>query len=102
MRAAVLEAPDTPLQIQDLVQDEPQHGEVRVRMGAAGICASDHHIMEGTAAFPLPSVLGHEGAGTVEAVGPGVTELKPGDRCILSFVTPCGQCPTCRKGSPQL
>lgn len=102
MRAAVLNAPNTPLVIKDLVQDEPQHGEVRVKMGAAGICASDHHIMDGTAAFPLPSVLGHEGAGTIEAVGPGVTELKPGDRCILSFVTPCGQCPTCRKGSPQL
>ena len=102
MRAAVLEAPNTPLVIKDLVQDDPQYGEVRVRMGAAGICASDHHIMEGTAAFPLPSVLGHEGAGTIEAVGPGVAELQPGDRCILSFVTPCGQCPTCRKGSPQL
>ena len=102
MRAAVLDAPNTPLKIKDLVQDEPQYGEVRIRMGAAGICASDHHIMEGTAAFPLPSVLGHEGAGTIEAVGPGVRELKPGDRCILSFVTPCGQCPTCRKGQPQL
>ena len=102
MRAAVLEAPNTPLVIKDLLQDEPQYGEVRVKMGAAGICASDHHIMEGTAAFPLPSVLGHEGAGTIEAVGPGVHELKPGDRCILSFVTPCGQCSTCRKGAPQL
>ena len=102
MRAAVLEAPNTPLLVKDLVQDEPQYGEVRVRMGAAGICASDHHIMEGTAAFPLPSVLGHEGAGTIEEVGPGVISLKPGDRCILSFVTPCGQCPTCRRGQPQL
>ncbi len=102
MRAAVLEAPNTPLTIKDLVQDEPQYGEVRVRMGAAGICASDHHIMDGTAAFPLPSVLGHEGAGTIEEIGPGVTSLKPGDRCILSFVTPCGQCPTCRRGEPQL
>ena len=102
MRAAVLEAPNTPLLVKDLVQDEPKYGEVKVRMGAAGICASDHHIMEGTAAFPLPSVLGHEGAGTIEAVGPGVTQLKPGDRCILSFVTPCGQCPTCRRGQPQL
>ena len=102
MRAAVLEAPNTPLTIKDLVQDEPQYGEVRVKMGAAGICASDHHIMDGTAAFPLPSVLGHEGAGTIEEVGPGVTSLKPGDRCILSFVTPCGQCPTCRRGEPQL
>ena len=102
MRAAVLDAPNTPLRIKDLVQDEPQYGEVRIKMGAAGICASDHHIMQGTAAFPLPSVLGHEGAGIIEEVGPGVRDLRPGDRCILSFVTPCGQCPTCRKGQPQL
>ena len=102
MRAAVLDAPNTPLRIKDLVQDDPQYGEVRIKMGAAGVCASDHHIMQGTAAFPLPSVLGHEGAGVIEEVGPGVRDLRAGDRCILSFVTPCGQCPTCRKGQPQL
>ena len=102
MRAAVLDAPNTPMTIRELVQDEPGFGEVRVRMGAAGICASDHHVIQGTAPFPLPSVLGHEGAGTIEAVGPGVTNVQAGDRCILSFVTPCGQCPTCRRGTPQL
>ena len=102
MRAAVLDAPNTPLKIKDLVQDDPGFGEVRVKMGAAGICASDHHIMTGSASFPLPSVLGHEGAGFIESVGPGVNGLKPGDPCILSFVTPCGQCPTCRAGQPQL
>lgn len=102
MRAAVLYSPNTPLVIKDLEQQEPGPGEVRVHIDAAGICASDHHIMQGTAPFPLPSVLGHEGAGTVEGAGPGVTSVRPGDRCILSFVSPCGQCPTCRGGNPQI
>jgi len=88
--------------IEDLVQQEPQAGEVLVKMGAAGVCASDHHVIHGTAIVPLPCVLGHEGAGTIEAVGPGVTGLKPGDRCILSFVINCGHCRMCRTGHPQL
>ena len=88
--------------IEDLVQQEPQAGEVLVKMGAAGVCASDHHVIHGTAIVPLPCVLGHEGAGTIEAVGPGVTGLKPGDRCILSFVSNCGHCRMCRTGHPQL
>lgn len=102
MKAAVLRAPRTPLVIEELQQDPPRAGEVLVRMGAAGVCASDHHVMEGTALLPLPCVLGHEGAGTVEAVGPGVTSVKPGDRCILSFVSNCGHCTSCRSGHPQL
>ncbi len=102
MHAAVLRTAPSPLLIEDLVQEEPRAGEVAVRMGAAGVCASDHHIMHGTAIVPLPCVLGHEGAGTVEAVGPGVTSVKPGDRCILSFVSNCGHCRQCRTGHPQL
>ncbi len=102
MKAAVLYKPNTPLEIQELEQDPPRAGEVLVRIGAAGVCASDHHIMTGNAAFPLPSVLGHEGAGTVEAVGEGVTSVKPGDRCILSFVSNCGHCGMCLSGHPQL
>jgi S-(hydroxymethyl)glutathione dehydrogenase/alcohol dehydrogenase len=76
--------------------------EVRIRMGVAGLCASDYKVMKGTAVLPLPIVLGHEGAGTVVDVGEGVTNLKPGDRCILSFVSNCGHCRTCRTGNPQL
>jgi Zn-dependent alcohol dehydrogenase len=102
MRAAVLYAAKQPLRIEDLEMDPPGNGEVLIRIGAAGICASDHHVMEGTAAFPLPIVLGHEGAGTVEKVGPGVTRVKPGDRCVLSFAPGCGWCHYCRTGHGQL
>ncbi|MDA1257283.1 MAG: Zn-dependent alcohol dehydrogenase [Chloroflexi bacterium] len=101
-KAAVLYEANTPLQVKELTQDPPKAGEVRVRMDAAGVCASDIHVMHGTAILPLPVVLGHEGAGTVEAVGEGVTNLTPGQRCILSFVSNCGHCRSCRSGSPQL
>lgn len=101
MRAAVLRTPGA-LEIEQLTLDQPKAGEVLVRMGAAGVCASDHHVIHGSATIPLPCVLGHEGAGTIEVVGPGVTELQPGDRCILSFVSNCGHCRMCRSGHPQL
>jgi S-(hydroxymethyl)glutathione dehydrogenase/alcohol dehydrogenase len=102
MKAAVMRAGETALLVEELTQDEPKTGEVLIRTGAAGICASDIHVIHGTAQIPLPCVLGHEGAGTVEAVGPGVTNVKPGDRCVLSFVSNCGHCRQCRSGSPQL
>ena len=102
MKAAVLYQSNQPLQIKDLRQDPPKAGEVRVNMGAAGLCASDYHVMKGTAILPLPVVLGHEGAGTVAEVGEGVTRVRPGDRCILSFVSNCGNCRPCRTGNPQL
>jgi NDMA-dependent alcohol dehydrogenase len=102
MKAAVLYEANQPLAIEELDLDEPGFGEVRIRMGSAGICASDHHIMTGSAAFPMPIVLGHEGAGTVEEVGPGVSRVKPGDRCVISFISPCGHCTPCNTGQPQL
>jgi S-(hydroxymethyl)glutathione dehydrogenase/alcohol dehydrogenase len=102
MKAAVLREIHQPMTIEDLEQEAPHVGEVVVRVGAAGVCASDHHIMHGTAIQPLPIVLGHEGAGIVEAVGPGVSAVKPGDPCIMSFVPNCGHCSKCRSGSPQL
>ena len=101
-KAAVLYEANTPLQVKELSQDPPKAGEVLVRMDAAGVCASDIHVMHGTAILPFPVVLGHEGAGTVEEVGEGVTRVKPGDRCIMSFVSNCGHCRSCRSGSPQL
>lgn len=102
MKAAVLYRANEPLAIEDLEQDAPAPGEVRVKLGSAGVCASDYHVMEGTAQFPLPMVLGHEGAGVVEAVGSGVTSVKPGDHCILAFVSPCGRCHACNIGQPHL
>jgi len=102
VKAAVLYEAKQPLQIVELEQQPPKAGEVLVRVGAAGLCASDHHIMHGTGSLPMPVVLGHEGAGTIESLGDGVQGLKPGDRCILSFVSNCGHCSACRSGSPQL
>ena len=102
VKAAVLYEPSTPLVVEEIEQEPPKAGEVRVRTGAAGLCASDLHVMHGTAALPMPVVLGHEGSGTVEEVGPGVTRVQPGDRCILSFVSNCGHCRMCRSGHPNL
>ena len=102
MKAAVLYEVDAPLVVEDLDLEPPKAGEVAVRMAAAGLCASDHHVMTGTARLPMPIVLGHEGSAVVEEVGPGVTSIKPGDRCILAFVSDCGRCRECRMGHPQL
>ena len=102
MKAAVLYENNRPLEIKDLKQDPPKAGEVRVKVGAAGVCASDRHVMTGHAALPLPVVLGHEAAGTVVDVGEGVTRVKPGDRCVMSFVSNCGHCRTCRIGLPNI
>ena len=100
MKAAVLYEARQPLQVVEIDYDPPKRGEVLVKMGAAGICASDHHVIHGTGSLMLPAALGHEGAGTIESLGDGVIGLKPGDRCILSFVSDCGYCKSCRDGFP--
>lgn len=102
VKAAVMRAGETKLLVEELDQQEPKAGEVLVKTGAAGLCASDIHVIHGTAVLPLPCVLGHEGSGTVEAVGPGVTSVRPGDRCVLSFISNCGHCRQCHSGTPQL
>lgn len=102
MKAAILYEIDQPLQIKDIRQDPPKAGEVRVRVAASGICASDYHVAKGHLNLMRPMVLGHEAAGTVEEIGEGVTGLKPGDRCVMSFVSSCGHCRLCRAGSTQL
>jgi NDMA-dependent alcohol dehydrogenase len=98
MRAAVLYEPNTPLQVVDLEQQGPQAGEARVRVKAAGVCHSDWHIMNGDWQLPLPMVLGHEAAGIVEDVAPGVKHMKPGDHVIFSFRPQCGRCLYCSLG----
>ena len=102
VKAAVLYETKTPLVVEDLELDEPQAGEVLVKIGAAGICRSDRHFMHGDAPIALPVVLGHEGAGTVEKVGPGVTSVRPGQQVILSFVPTCGRCKSCMSGKSHL
>ncbi len=102
MKAAVLYETKQPLVLEDVDLDEPRAGEVLVKVGAAGICRSDRHFMHGDARINLPAILGHEGAGTVERVGPGVTLTKPGDQVILSFVPACGRCKSCLAGYSNL
>ena len=80
----------------------PGPGQVRVKMHATGVCHSDLSAMAGILPAALPCVLGHEGAGEVVELGPGVTGIAPGDRVIISWVPPCGACRTCLRGEPNL
>jgi S-(hydroxymethyl)glutathione dehydrogenase / alcohol dehydrogenase len=99
MRAAILEAVGTPLQIRDdVVIDEPRVGEVAVRVSHCGVCHSDLSLVDGQLPPFTPVVLGHEAAGVVEALGPGVTTLSVGDHVVLSPCPPCGHCYWCLRG----
>lgn len=86
----------------DLALREPGAGEVKVRVHAAGLCASDLSVVTGTIPYPTPVVLGHEGAGVVEEVGSSVTSVKPGDHVVLTTLGNCGLCPACETGHPTL
>jgi len=101
-KAAVLYGVNQPLVIEDVELDEPQAGEVLVKTSASGVCHSDLHFMEGKWMYPLPVVLGHESAGVVQKVGTGVTNVKPGDRCVIAFQQSCGKCNRCVTGRPNL
>jgi S-(hydroxymethyl)glutathione dehydrogenase/alcohol dehydrogenase len=79
----------------DFELSDPGPGEVRLRMAASGVCHSDVSFQNGTVGVPLPSILGHEGAGEILTVGDGVEHLKPGDSVIISWVPPCGTCYFC-------
>ncbi|MGQ0701469.1 MAG: Zn-dependent alcohol dehydrogenase [Panacagrimonas sp.] len=98
--AAVLREVGKPFQIEELELAPPRENEVLVRTVASGICHSDYSIAHGVLKTPLPIVLGHEGAGVVEQVGPGVTHLKPGDKVIGSLSPACGTCVMCREHKP--
>jgi NDMA-dependent alcohol dehydrogenase len=101
-KAAVCEGIDQPLDVIEVDLDPPKAGEVRVRMGASGVCHSDLSVVNGTLLSPLPSVLGHEGAGVVEEIGDGVTSVRRGDHVVLSFVPQCGECYFCTHDSPEM
>jgi S-(hydroxymethyl)glutathione dehydrogenase/alcohol dehydrogenase len=102
MKAAVLTEINKPLQLLDLEQEGPKTGEVRVKVKATGVCMSDWHMINGDWPTKLPIVLGHEAAGIVAEVGPGVTRLKKDDHVIFSFKVNCGHCAPCTKGRPVL
>ncbi|WP_329466031.1 Zn-dependent alcohol dehydrogenase [Streptomyces sp. NBC_01431] len=98
VRAAVLPAVGSPLEITEIDLPEPGPGQVRVRLAAAGVCHSDLSLTNGTMRVPVPAVLGHEGAGTVVAVGEGVGSVAPGDRVVLNWAPSCGSCHPCSLG----
>jgi S-(hydroxymethyl)glutathione dehydrogenase/alcohol dehydrogenase len=102
IRAAVLERPGVPVRVEELELSEPRAGEVRLRMLASGVCHSDLHVRDGEWDRPGPIVIGHEGAGIVETLGPGVdaaaTGLDVGRLVALSWIVPCGRCRSCVAG----
>ncbi|MBA3743684.1 Zn-dependent alcohol dehydrogenase [Sporichthya sp.] len=102
VRAAVCTQLEKPLEVLDLELAEPRAGEVAVRIMASGICASDASVQKGALPSPLPIVLGHEGAGVIEAVGPGVTHLAAGDHVAVCAMPQCGHCYRCTRGQPGL
>jgi S-(hydroxymethyl)glutathione dehydrogenase/alcohol dehydrogenase len=98
MRAVVLERPGGRLAVETLPRPAPLAGEVLVRVHGCGVCHTDLHVIKGEVAFPTPCVLGHEIAGVVEAVGPGVDGWSGGERVACAFIMPCGHCRWCARG----
>ncbi|TDC56361.1 NDMA-dependent alcohol dehydrogenase [Actinomadura sp. KC345] len=112
-RAAILWEPHTDWSIEDIELDDPKAGEVKIKLAASGLCHSDEHVVTGDmvlsdeiaallGAEQFPLIGGHEGAGEVVQVGPGVTSLQEGDHVVLSFVPACGRCPSCARGQQHL
>src|ERR1041385_8475211 len=91
-----------PLAIQEVELDPPGHGEVLVKMAAAGLCHSDLSVIDGNRPRPTPMVLGHEAAGVVQELGSGVDDLSVGDHVVMVFVPSCGHCLPCAEGRPAL
>ncbi len=101
-RAAVLNEVGGRLEIKILDLGDPREGEVVVKMSASGVCHSDWHLVTGDTRHPLPVVLGHEGAGVVVEVGPGVKDVNVGDSVVLNWAPYCGKCFYCLKGKTNL
>jgi Zn-dependent alcohol dehydrogenase len=105
LRAVTTARPFTdsrPLRLEEVELAAPRAGELLVRVEAASVCHSDVSVVDGSRVRPLPMALGHEAAGVVEEVGPGVRDVKPGDHVVLTFVPSCGICPECSSGRPAL
>jgi S-(hydroxymethyl)glutathione dehydrogenase/alcohol dehydrogenase len=112
-RAAILWEVGADWSVEDIELDDPKAGEVKVELAASGMCHSDEHLVTGDMMLPpeiaamlgleqLPIIGGHEGAGIVTEVGPGVTSVAPGDHVVLGFIPSCGRCPSCARGRQHL
>jgi S-(hydroxymethyl)glutathione dehydrogenase/alcohol dehydrogenase len=101
-RAALFHGVGTPLEVREIELREPGPSEVLVRIAAVGICGTDLHVVKGDWDRPKPMVLGHEGAGVVEAVGADVEGLAEGDAVVLSWAPSCGRCADCMRGRPAM
>lgn len=101
-KAAVLWGLHQKWEVEEVELDGPKHAEVMVKLTASGLCHSDDHLVTGDMPMQLPVVGGHEGAGVVVEVGPGVTEVAEGDAVVLSFIPACGRCEPCARGMSNL
>ena len=104
-KAAILRELHTPWSVEEIELDPPKAGEVLVKIVASGMCHSDEHLRTGDlegATAPLPLIGGHEGAGVVLEVGPGVFSVAAGDHVVFGFVPACGKCPSCAGGHSNL
>ena len=101
VKGVIARSKGAPVEVVDVVVPDPGPGETVVQVQACGVCHTDLHYREGGINDEFPFLLGHEAAGVVEAVGPGVTEVAPGDFVVLNWRAVCGQCRACAKGKPQ-
>jgi len=105
MKAAVLRADTTALEVIEIAIPTPQAGEALVKVRACGVCHTDLHVIKGEVAFPRPAVLGHEISGTIVSIGAGTADargLEAGDEVVGAFIMPCGECPACDRGRDDL
>ncbi|SDN66239.1 S-(hydroxymethyl)mycothiol dehydrogenase [Allokutzneria albata] len=100
VRAVVAHKRKAPVEVETIIVPDPGPDEAVVRVQACGVCHTDLHYREGGINDEFPFLLGHEAAGLVEAVGPGVTDLEPGDHVVIAWRAPCGGCRSCRRGRP--
>lgn len=101
-KAAILWGPGEDWSVEEIELDPPKGREVQVQLVASGMCHSDEHVVTGDLPALYPIICGHEGAGIVEAVGPDVSFVRPGDHVVFSFVPSCGACPSCASGHSNL
>src|SRR5262245_64839905 len=99
-RGVVVRGPGQPPTVEEILVEEPGPGEVLVRIQASGVCHTDLHASLGAMGDRFPYLLGHEGAGVVEAAGSGVTQPAVGDPVVLAYRVPCNRCRFCLRGAP--